>query len=190
MRKHRFALIIAMALAVLVPLSAGKSPVRTPLSAPQEISTSWTPKLPTPYLRGLTPEPSTTTTTSPPPPPTTTTTTVTAPPVSLPPAEPSTPPTTTSSPPPAVSSGDSAIWACVREHESGDNYSENTGNGYYGAVQWLPSTWNAATTGAGYPQYANGRADLAPPVVQDTVAVYWQENHGWGQWSTAAGCGA
>jgi len=96
--------------------------------------------------------------------------------------------TTTTSPPSSLP--DAAIWACIRERESGDNYAADTGNGYYGAVQWLPSTWDAAARGAGFPQYANGRADLAPPWVQDQVAVYWASVAGWGQWSTAAGCGA
>lgn len=83
-----------------------------------------------------------------------------------------------------------AIWACILNAESGDNPAENTGNGYYGAAQWLPDTWDAAAEGAGFGQYANGRADLAPADVQQAVAVYWQSVAGWGQWGTAAGCGA
>lgn len=91
---------------------------------------------------------------------------------------------------PVPSASPGGIWACIRQHESGGNYSINTGNGYYGAYQFLPSTWNAAVRGAGYPQYANGRADLAPPYVQDAAALWLQAHSGWGQWSTAAGCGA
>lgn len=82
------------------------------------------------------------------------------------------------------------MWACIRDHESGDNYAEDTGNGYSGAYQFLPGTWNAAVTGAGYPQYANGEAYEAPPSVQDAAAQWLQAHEGWGQWSTAAGCGA
>lgn len=125
-----------------------------------------------------------------PPPPTTTTTTASAPVALSKPAAPPTPPPASTTPAPVVSSGNDAIWTCIRDHESGDRYTEDTGNGYYGAVQWLPATWNAATIGAGFSQYANGRADLAPPAVQDVVAVYWQGRAGWGQWSTARGCGA
>jgi hypothetical protein len=74
------------------------------------------------------------------------------------------------------------VWPCIRFHESGGNYRRNSGNGYYGAYQFLPATWNTATRGAGYPQYANGRADLAPPAVQDSAAVWLQARSGWGQW--------
>ena len=83
-----------------------------------------------------------------------------------------------------------AVWACIRAHESGGDYATNTGNGYTGAYQMLPHTWDVAVSGAGWPQYANGRADLAPPAVQDSAAVWLQARYGWGQWSTAAGCGA
>jgi hypothetical protein len=76
----------------------------------------------------------------------------------------------------------SGAWPCIRFHESGGNYRRNSGNGYYGAYQFLPATWNTATRGAGYPQYANGRADLAPPAVQDAAAVWLQARSGWGQW--------
>jgi hypothetical protein len=81
--------------------------------------------------------------------------------------------------PPGTRSG---IWSCIRFHESGGNYRRNSGNGYYGAYQFLPATWNTAARGAGYPQYANGRADLAPPTVQDAAAVWLQARSGWGQW--------
>ncbi len=83
-----------------------------------------------------------------------------------------------------------AVWACIRQRESGGNYQTNTGNGYYGAWQMLPHTFNVAVTGAGWPQYANGRADLAPPAVQDSAAVWLQAHYGWGQWTTSRGCGA
>jgi resuscitation-promoting factor RpfA len=82
------------------------------------------------------------------------------------------------------------IWACIRRLESGNNYAANTGNGYFGAYQFLPGSWNSAVSGAGYPQYANGRADLAPPAAQDAAAMWLQAHSGWGQWSTASRCGA
>ena len=99
---------------------------------------------------------------------------------------------TSSSSPPVLAPAESysSIWACIRERESGGDYSTNTGNGYSGAYQFLPGTWNAAVTGAGYPQYANGEAWEAPPYVQDAAAQWLQIHSGWGQWSTAAGCGA
>ncbi len=86
-----------------------------------------------------------------------------------------------------VEIGSAAAWAaspgvaCIRDHESGDNYAENTGNGYYGAYQDLLSTWEAAG-GTGLPSNA-------PPAVQDDVNYRIYLSGGWGQWSTAPGCG-
>jgi hypothetical protein len=82
------------------------------------------------------------------------------------------------------------VWACIRRLESGNNYAANTGNGYFGAYQFLPGTWNSAVSGAGHPRYENGRADLAPAAVQDAAAVWLQVHSGWSQWSTASRCGA
>lgn len=57
--------------------------------------------------------------------------------------------------------------------ESGGNYAANTGNGYYGAYQWLPSTFDAATRAAGNGEWAGTRPDQAPPAVQDAAAAAW-----------------
>ncbi len=86
-----------------------------------------------------------------------------------------------------IDSSSAAAWAaspgvaCIREHESGDNYSEDTGNGYYGAYQDLLSTWESHG-GTGLP-------NDAPPAVQDQINYEIFLSGGWGQWSTAAGCG-
>lgn len=83
-----------------------------------------------------------------------------------------------------------SVGACIRWHESGDNYSANTGNGYYGAWQFLPSTWNEAMTTLGFPAYANGRADLAPPWLQNQAAVWLHSTDGWNPWpQTSVMCG-
>jgi len=74
-------------------------------------------------------------------------------------------------------SGD--VWAELRECESGGNYAEDTGNGFYGAYQFSPSTW----TGLGYA----GLPNEAPPAVQDAAAQQLQSRSGWGQWP---GCSA
>ena len=83
--------------------------------------------------------------------------------------------------PPASSGGSSGasggaggVWLQLRQCESGDNYQENTGNGFYGAYQFSQSTW----TGLGYP----GRPDLEPPAMQDQAAQRLQAQSGWGQW--------
>ena len=72
---------------------------------------------------------------------------------------------------PNYAAGSGGITACIRQRESGGNYAINTGNGYFGAYQFTPGTWNNAVSGAGHPEYANGRADLAPPEIQD--AAFW-----------------
>lgn len=66
-----------------------------------------------------------------------------------------------------ASSGNSSLskWLyTLRMCESGGNYKINTGNGYYGAYQFLDSTWDSLGTG-----YA--RADYAPPSVQDKAII-------------------
>ena len=87
-------------------------------------------------------------------------------------------------PAPAVkASGGSAggVWACIRSRESGGNYATNTGNGYYGAYQFLLSTWRSLG-GTGLPSQS-------PPPVQDAMAQKLQRRSGWGQWSTHSACG-
>jgi chromosome segregation ATPase len=68
-------------------------------------------------------------------------------------------------------------WDCIRQLESGNNYSEPGG----GAYQFLDSTWHAL----GY----SGTASDAPPEQQDQAAVRLQQQSGWGQWTTAGRCG-
>jgi Transglycosylase-like domain len=79
-----------------------------------------------------------------------------------------------------VTSGGGAggVWLQLRECESGDNYQENTGNGFYGAYQFSAQTW----TNLGYP----GRPDLEPPAMQDAAAMKLQAESGWGQWPACA----
>lgn len=55
----------------------------------------------------------------------------------------------------------------TRMCESGGNYRANTGNGFYGAYQFVPSTWWAAG-GRGMPH-------LAEPLEQDYRAVIWRK---------------
>ena len=68
-------------------------------------------------------------------------------------------------------------WDCIRELESGNNYSAPGG----GAYQFLDSTWHAL----GY----SGTASDAPPSEQDAAAVKLQQQAGWSQWTTASRCG-
>jgi hypothetical protein len=66
------------------------------------------------------------------------------------------------------------VWARLRRCESGGRYDINTGNGFYGAYQFVPSTWR----GLGY----TGMPHQAPPHVQDEAAQKLQARSGWGQW--------
>ncbi len=85
------------------------------------------------------------------------------------------PPTTA---PPAPASPAGGTWYELRVCESGDNYAENTGNGYYGAYQFSQQTWY----GLGY----TGLPSNAPPSVQDQAAAELQARSGWGQWPQCA----
>lgn len=112
-------------------------------------------------------------------PPTTGPTTSAAPGTTAAPTTTAAPPTTAPAPPPTTAppaSGGNAggVWLELRQCESGDNYQENTGNGFYGAYQFSATTW----TGLGYP----GRPDLEPPAMQDQAAQQLQRQSGWGQW--------
>ena len=48
-------------------------------------------------------------------------------------------------------------WDAVAQCESGGNWAINTGNGYYGGLQFSPSTW-AANGGTGMP-HENSREE-------------------------------
>jgi hypothetical protein len=65
-------------------------------------------------------------------------------------------------------------WERLRRCESGGRYDIDTGNGFYGAYQFVPSTWR----GLGFP----GMPHLAPPDMQDRAAQMLQARSGWGQW--------
>jgi peptidoglycan hydrolase CwlO-like protein len=79
--------------------------------------------------------------------------------------------------PMSVDATDGDTWACIRQLESGNNYSEPGG----GAYQFLDSTWQSL----GY----TGTASDHPPHVQDQAAVELQARSGWSQWTTAPLCG-
>jgi len=68
-------------------------------------------------------------------------------------------------------------WERLASCESGGNWHINTGNGYYGGLQFADGTWD----GWGGEKYA-GRADLATRAEQIVVAAKLVENGGWGSW--------
>ena len=77
-----------------------------------------------------------------------------------------------------ATSTDTADWACIRQHESGDDYS--AGNG--GAYQFELGTWSALT-GLSSP------AEDYPPAVQDQAALELYAQRGWEPWTTRYVCG-
>ncbi|MDQ1746092.1 MAG: hypothetical protein QOD07_355 [Frankiaceae bacterium] len=68
-------------------------------------------------------------------------------------------------------------WDNVAQCESGGNWHINTGNGYYGGLQFAQRTW-VSFNGT---QYAS-RADLATKTEQITVAERVLARQGWGAW--------
>lgn len=65
----------------------------------------------------------------------------------------------------APAAGNGSIWDRIAACESGGNWAINTGNGYYGGLQFSQSTW----VGAGGTAYAP-RADLATRDQQIAIA--------------------
>ncbi len=65
-------------------------------------------------------------------------------------------------------------WLALRMCESGGNYREDTGNGYFGAYQFAPTTW----WWLGY----TGYPDNAQPAVQDRAARQLEARVGWSAW--------
>jgi LysM repeat protein len=74
--------------------------------------------------------------------------------------------------PARVASG--SVWDRLAACESGGNWSINTGNGYYGGLQFSLSTWRSVG-GVGYPHQA-GKAE------QIKRGQILQARSGWGQW--------
>jgi hypothetical protein len=70
-------------------------------------------------------------------------------------------------------------WSGVAQCESGGNWAINTGNGYYGGLQFAPGTWS----GYGGTAYAP-RADLATPAQQVEIAEKVLAGQGVGAWPT------
>lgn len=76
--------------------------------------------------------------------------------------------------------------ACIRHYESNNEWHINTGNGYYGAYQFLLGTW-AAYAPPKWTRWPN----LATPAEQTFVAWRTWEANGrswYGQWGTARLC--
>ncbi len=68
----------------------------------------------------------------------------------------------------------SSVWDKVAQCESGGNWNTNTGNGYYGGLQFSASTWRAYG--------GSGSAHNASRAEQIAVAERVLAGQGWGAW--------
>lgn len=88
-------------------------------------------------------------------------------------------------PSPVTQYSSGGIWDCIAQYESGGNWAINTGNGYYGGLQFSESTW-LGYGGGSYAQFANE----ATPSEQIAIAEKVQAAQGWGAWPvTSVKCG-
>lgn len=81
---------------------------------------------------------------------------------------------------PPVAQG--ATWDALASCEAGGNWAINTGNGFYGGVQFDQNTWER-NGGLRYAQ----RADLATREEQIAIAEMTRARQGWGAWPVCSG---
>ncbi|WP_269777933.1 transglycosylase family protein [Microbacterium suaedae] len=80
--------------------------------------------------------------------------------------------------PTAANAADGATWDALAQCESGGNWSINTGNGYYGGLQFSMPTWQA-NGGSGNPADASREEQIR--VAENVLAT-----QGWGAWPTCS----
>lgn len=73
-----------------------------------------------------------------------------------------------------ANAADGATWDALAQCESGGNWAINTGNGYFGGLQFTQGTW-AANGGVGSPANASRETQIA-------VAEHVLASQGWGAW--------
>lgn len=72
----------------------------------------------------------------------------------------------------------STVWDRLAACESGGNWAINTGNGFYGGLQFTLSSWQAVG-GSGYPNQASREEQISR-------AQILQSRQGWGAWPACA----
>ena len=77
-----------------------------------------------------------------------------------------------------ASAAPESAWDRLAQCESGGNWNTNTGNGYYGGIQFNPSTWRAYG-GSGLPHQASKAQQIA--VAERTLAA-----QGWNAWPSCS----
>jgi len=78
---------------------------------------------------------------------------------------------------PAPAVGDGSVWDALAQCESNGNWAMNSGNGFYGGIQFMHSTWvnMGGRDFAEYPHEATREQQIE--VAERLLAAY-----GWGQW--------
>ena len=79
---------------------------------------------------------------------------------------------------PAANAADGSTWDALAQCESGGNWATNTGNGYYGGLQFSPSTWSAYG-GTGLASDASREQQIA--IAENVLA-----GQGWGAWPSCS----
>ena len=77
-----------------------------------------------------------------------------------------------------ASAAPDSAWDRLAQCESGGNWNTNTGNGYYGGIQFNPTTWRAYG-GSGMPHQASRAQQIA--VAERTLAA-----QGWDAWPSCS----
>ena len=80
-----------------------------------------------------------------------------------------------------VASADSVDWDAIASCESGGNWAINTGNGYYGGLQFSPGTWSS-NGGSGMPHQASREEQIR-------IAENVLQTQGIGAWPSCGGLG-
>ena len=75
---------------------------------------------------------------------------------------------------PAIFVSGDTVWDRLAQCESGGNWAANTGNGFYGGLQFTLGTWQAVG-GSGYPNQASREEQIAR-------AEVLLARSGWGSW--------
>lgn len=78
----------------------------------------------------------------------------------------------------AATVADGSVWDRLAKCESGGNWAANTGNGFYGGLQFTQSSW-AAVGGSGNPASASREEQISR-------AQMLQARQGWGAWPTCS----
>ena len=79
---------------------------------------------------------------------------------------------------PANYASDGSVWDQLAACEAGGNWAINTGNGYYGGLQFNQGSW-AAAGGSGYPNMASREEQIMRGQIL-------QARQGWGAWPSCS----